>query len=108
MNRFGRIVIKTILWIVGSIIALLLLLIFLIRLPSVQNYVVGKATTYLENKIGTRVDIGHIYINFPKKLELGDVYFADQSNDTLIAGESLMVDINMFKLLRNTVEINQL
>lgn len=108
MNRFGRVVIKTILWIVGSIIALLLLLIFLIRLPSVQNYVVGKATTYLENKIGTRVDIGHIYINFPKKLELGDVYFADQSNDTLIAGESLMVDINMFKLLRNTVEINQL
>lgn len=108
MNRFGRIVIKTILWIVGSIIALLLLLIFLIRLPSIQNYVVGKATNYLENKIGTQVDIGHIYINFPKKLELNDVYFADQTNDTLIAGESLLVDINMFKLLRNTVEIKQL
>ena len=108
MNRFGRIVLKTILWIIGSIIALLLLLIFLIRLPSVQNYVVGKVTNYLENKLGTQVDIGHIYINFPKKLELNDVFFADQSKDTLIAGESLMVDINMFKLLSNTVEINEL
>lgn len=108
MNRFGRIVIKTILWIVGSIIALLLLLIFLIRLPSVQNYAVGKVTNYLENKIGTQVDIGHLYINFPKKLELKDVYFADQTNDTLFAGESLQVDINMFKLFRNTVEIKDL
>ena len=108
MNRFGRIVLKTFLWIIGSIIALLLLLIFLIRLPSVQNYVVGKVSNYLEGKLGTQVDIGHIYINFPKKLELKNVFFADQSKDTLIAGESLVVDINMFKLLKNTVEINEL
>ncbi len=69
---------------------------------------VGKVSNYLENKLGTQVDIGHIYINFPKKLELNDVFFADESKDTLIAGESLMVDINMFKLLKNTVEINEL
>ncbi len=108
MNRFGRIALKTVLWIIGSIIALLLLLIFLIRLPAVQNYVVGKVSNYLENKLGTTVDIGHIYINFPKKLELNNVFFADQSKDTLIAGESLVVDINMFKLLKNTVEIDEL
>ncbi len=69
---------------------------------------VGKVSNYLENKLGTQVDIGHIYINFPKKLELNDVFFADESKDTLIAGESLLVDINMFKLLKNTVEINEL
>jgi uncharacterized protein involved in outer membrane biogenesis len=69
---------------------------------------VGKVSNYLENKLGTQVDIGHIYINFPKKLELNNVFFADQSKDTLLAGESLMVDINMFKLLKNTVEINEL
>ncbi len=108
MNRFGRIALKTILWIIGSIIALLLLLIFLIRMPAVQNYVVGKVTNYLEKKIGTPVDIGYINITFPKKLVLENVYFEDQSKDTLIAGEKLLVDINMFKLLKNTVEIQQL
>lgn len=107
MNRFGRIALKTILWIIGSVIALLLLAIFLIRLPAVQNYVVGKVTTYLENKLGTQVDIGHINITFPKKLVLENVYFADQSKDTLLAGEELRVDINMFKLLKNTVEIKE-
>lgn len=108
MNRFGRIALKTVLWVVGSLIALFLLLIFLIRLPSVQNYVVSKATSYLENKIGTKVDIGYINITFPKKLVLENVYFEDQSRDTLIAGEKLLVDINMFKLLKNTVEIQEL
>jgi len=108
LNKFGRIAIKTFLWIIGSIIALLLLVIFLVRLPAVQNYIVGKVTNYLENKIGTQVDIGHINITFPKKLVLENVFFADQSKDTLIAGEQLLVDINMFKLLKNTVEIEEL
>lgn len=107
MNKFGRIAIKTFLWIIGSIIALALLIIFLIRLPAVQNYIVGKVTHYLETKIGTPVSIGHINITFPKKLVLEDVFFADQSKDTLLAGEELLVDINMFKLLKNTVEIKE-
>src|SRR5690606_20110171 len=77
-------------------------------MPAVQNYVVGKVTNYLEKKIGTPVDIGYINITFPKKLVLENVYFEDQSKDTLIAGEKLLVDINMFKLLKNTVEIQQL
>ena len=107
MNRFGRIALKTILWLIGSVIALLLLIIFLIRMPSIQNYVVGKVTHYLENKIGTPVSIGYVNITFPKKLVLENVYFEDQSKDTLLAGEKLMVDINMFKLLKNTVEIEE-
>ena len=108
MNKFSRIALKTILWIVSTVIVLLLLLIFLIRLPSIQNYVVGKVTNYLENKIGTPVDIGYVNITFPKKLVLENIYFEDQSKDTLLFGEKLLVDINMFKLLKNTVEINEL
>lgn len=108
MNRFGRIAFKTVLWVVGSFIALLLLLIFLIRMPSVQNYVVSKVTHYLENKIGTPVKVGYVNITFPKKLVLENVYFEDESKDTLVAGEKILLDINMFKLLKNTVEVQQL
>ncbi|WP_240903220.1 translocation/assembly module TamB [Sphingobacterium sp. SGG-5] len=86
----------------------MLLIIFLVRLPAVQNYVVGKVTNYLETKIGTPVDIGYIHITFPKKLVLENVYFEDQSQDTLLSGEKLLVDINLWKLLKNTVEIQEL
>lgn len=108
MKKFGKIALKTILWIVGSVIFLLLLIIFLIQIPAVQNFVVGKVTNYLENKIGTPVRIGYINIAFPKKLVLEDIYFEDQSQDTLLSGERLLVDINMWKLLQNTVELNEL
>jgi len=108
LNKFGRIALKTILWIIGSVIALLLLAIFLIRLPSVQNYVVGKVTNYVENKIGTPVKIGYIKIEFPKNLVLQNVYLEDQTKDTLVATEELKVDISMLKLLKNTVEIQEI
>lgn len=108
LNKFLRVLLRIVLWLFGSLILLLLLLIFLLRLPAVQNYVVGKVTDYLETKIGTPVDIGYINITFPKKLVLENVYFEDQSQDTLLAGERLMVDIHMFKLLQNTVKIQQI
>ncbi|GGH16138.1 hypothetical protein GCM10011418_18320 [Sphingobacterium alkalisoli] len=65
-------------------------------------------TNYLETKIGTPVNIGYINITFPKNLVLENVYFEDRSQDTLLAGEKLSVDINMFKLFKNTVEIQEL
>jgi hypothetical protein len=39
---------------------------------------------------------------------LENIYFEDQSRDTLLAGERLLVDINMLKLLKNTVKIQEL
>ncbi len=86
----------------------MLLLVVAIRIPAVQNYVVGQVTVFLENKIGTRVDIDYVSLDLPKMLVLEGVYFEDQAGDTLIAGEKLKVDISMFKLLRNTVEISEL
>lgn len=108
MNRFTRVAVRIFLWVIGSIIALLLLLVFLIRLPAVQNYIAGKVSNYLENKIGTPVDIGYINITFPKMLVLENVYFEDQTQDTLVSGEKIKVDIDMFKILKNTIEVQEI
>lgn len=108
MNRFTRVAVRIFLWFIGSIIALLLLVVFLIRLPAVQNYIAGKVSNYLETKIGTPVNIGYVNITFPKMLVLENVYFEDQSQDTLIAGERLKVDIDMFKILKNTIEVQEI
>jgi len=108
LERFGRIALKTILWIIASIIFLVLLVIILIQVPAVQNYAKGKAVTYLEGKIHTKVKIGHISLGLPKLLVLEDVYFEDQKKDTLLAGDKLKIDISMLKLLHHKVEINEL
>lgn len=108
MGRFGRIALKTILWIIGGIITLLLLIVVLIQIPAIQNFIKDKAVTFLENKIHTKVEIGHISLGLPKMLVLEDVYFEDQQKDTLIAGDKLKVDISMLKLLKSQVEINEI
>lgn len=108
MGRFGRIALKTILWIIGSVIFLLLLVVILIQIPAVQNFAKDKAVTFLQNKIHTKVKIGHISLGLPKLIVLDSVYFEDQKKDTLIAGDQLKLDISLFKLLSHKVEINEI
>jgi hypothetical protein len=85
-----------------------LLVVILIQVPAVQNFAKDKAVTFLQNKIHTKVQIGHISIGLPKSIVLDDVYFADQKNDTLIAGKSLRVDVSMLKLLHHELQINEI
>ncbi|WP_457128081.1 translocation/assembly module TamB domain-containing protein [Mucilaginibacter sp. HD30] len=108
MGRFGRIALKTILWIIASVIILVLLVVVLIQVPAVQNFVKNRAVSFLQNKIHTKVEIGHISLGLPKLLVLEDVYFEDQKKDTLLAGDKLKVDISMLKLLSSQVEINEI
>jgi len=97
---------RILMWCVVSVIALLLLLIILIQVPSVQNFVKDKAITYLEGKIKTKVSLDKILIKFPKDVVLEGFYFEDQKKDTLLAGKRLEVDVDLFKLVSSELEIN--
>lgn len=108
MNKVGRIAFKTILWIIGSIIGLVLLIFILIRIPAVQNFAVQQVVSFLEKKIKTPVKIEKVSLDLPKLLVLEGVYFEDQKRDTLLAGDQLKVDISLLKLLKNKVEINEI
>jgi hypothetical protein len=101
LERFGRIALKTILWIIASIIFVVLLIIILIQVPAVQNFAKNKAVTFIQDKIHTKVKIGHITLGLPKLIVLEDVYFEDQKKDTLIAGDKLKVDVSLFQLLHH-------
>jgi hypothetical protein len=108
LEKAGRIILKTLLWIVGVVIFLLLLVVILIQVPAVQNFAKNKVVVFLHNKIKTEVKINHLSVEFPKLVVLEGVYFADQEGDTLLAGDKLKVDISMFKLLHHRVEINEI
>ncbi|WP_095954789.1 translocation/assembly module TamB [Flavobacterium sp. ACN6] len=97
---------RVLLWCVVSIVALLLLVIVLIQVPSVQNFVKDKAITYLHDKIKTKVTLDKILIKFPKDVVLEGFYFEDQKKDTLLAGKRLEVDVDLFKLISSELEIN--
>lgn len=101
MKKVIKIILKTLL----IFLALFLLIVLALQIPSIQNFVKDKAIVYLEKKIKTKVEIGTIQIGLPKKIILNDFYFEDQAKDTLLAGKALKIDINLFQLLNNKVEI---
>lgn len=84
---------------------LLVLVYVLIQLPAVQDYARKKIVAYLQNKIKTKVEIGRLAVIFPKKIVLQNVLFEDQQKDTLLYGKELSVDIALFKLLSNEVDV---
>ena len=95
-------------WILGSFLFLILLVLLLIQVPAVQNYGRKKVVTFLEGKLKTKVEIGKLDIKFPTAISLQNIFFEDQSKDTLLFGKELTVDIKMLQLLRNNVEIEEI
>jgi uncharacterized protein involved in outer membrane biogenesis len=108
LNKFGRIALKTLLWIIGIVILLVVLVFGLIQVPAVQNFAKDKAVSFLQNKIKTKVQINRLSIDFPKMIVLEGVYLADQKGDTLIAGDKLKVDIAMLQLLHKKVVVDEI
>ncbi len=107
-KKIGRKVLKVFAWIIGIIIFLILLVYILIQVPAVQNFAKNKAVAYLEGKIKTKVEIGKFGLDFPKKIVLENIYFEDQKKDTLLYGGKIRVDIALFDLLRNEVNLQYL
>src|SRR4051812_8019825 len=91
-----------------GILALIVLIFILIQTPPVQNFARQKIQSYLSNKLHTKVAIGKLYLGLPDIVSLQDVYIEDLSKDTLLAGKRLKVDIDLFRLLNNVVEINEI
>jgi hypothetical protein len=108
LNKYLKLVLKIFAWVVGSVIGLFLLIVILVQIPAIQNILKNKVVTYLEGKFKTPVKIGQIEIGLPKKLILRDFYFESQAKDTLLAGDKLAVDISLFKILDNQIEINSI
>lgn len=79
-----------------------------LNIPAVQDFVKGKAIAYLKNKTHTEVSLESIKIALPKDIVLNKFYMEDKKGDTLLYAQKLAVDISLFKLLSNKIEINNI
>lgn len=104
-RKIVRIVSKTFLVFIGLFLFLFASLWAVLKVPSVQNFLVSKATTYISDKTHTRVELAYIDLEFPKSILLQGIFLEDQKHDTLIAVKELELDINMLELFTSTVSI---
>src|SRR5215469_8228135 len=103
-RRLLRIFIRTLL----TLFIIIILVFFLIQTPFVQNFVRGKAETYLSRKLKVPVRIGHLDITFFRSITLKDIYIPDQHKDTLLAAGEVHVQLRMLGLLHNNLDIKEI
>ena len=92
----------------GSILVLLILLILSLRIPAVQNFVKDRLIVYLEEKIQTDVELEKVYIAFPNRIILENLYLQGEDVDTLLAVRDFDVGLNMWKLLDSQADFTSI
>jgi translocation and assembly module TamB len=90
----------------GIIVALILLLFIALQFQQVQNFLGQKAAQYLEDTLNTEVEIAGLTTDFRNSIVLKGVYVEDQQQDTLWYSQRIGVDINLFSLLNQEVNIS--
>ncbi|WP_051224398.1 translocation/assembly module TamB domain-containing protein [Flavobacterium tegetincola] len=108
MKKYTYKTLRVIAWIFGILILLILVLFIAIQIPAVQNFAKDKAVSYLEGKIKTKVVIDNFEMGFPKKFILEGVYLENQQKDTLLYGKKIAVNLNLFGLINNKLQLNDI
>ncbi|MEO6759580.1 MAG: hypothetical protein ABIO24_09010, partial [Saprospiraceae bacterium] len=91
-----------------ALVVLLIALYFVLQMPAVQNWLVGKVANYLSKELNTTVRVKHLDFEFFDKLLLDGVYVQDLKGDTLLYTEKLTAGLsaNIFSLLDNRLEFD--
>ncbi len=102
-----RKIVKILLYSLCLVVLIVVAVIIFINTNYGKKLVRNKVQAYLQDKIKTKFVIGAIDYSFPKSIELKNVYIEDLQNDTLLYGERLAVDLDMFKLLWSDIYIRK-
>ena len=93
--------------------ATILLLIFfslavslLLAMPSVQNIAASKASSWVSEKLGTKVSIGHITYGLLNRVAVRDFYVEDLDGDTLIYAGKVNAFLGSLATLPKSLTIN--
>jgi hypothetical protein len=109
MNKFGAIlkkILRVILWVALGFVVLFILIALLIQVPAIQNRITGYAVNFVSSKTHTRIELEKISISFPKSVIIKGLFFEDIQKDTLLYAGEVKVNIGLFGLLKNKIDIS--
>ena len=92
----------------ASLIVVLTLLIFSLRIAAVQNFIKDKLIVYLEDKIKTNVELERVYIDFPNSLVMENLYLQGEDIDTLLFARKLDVGLDILQLINNKADLKSI
>lgn len=97
---------KVLAWSILLPFVLLALVALLIYLPPVQHVLRTKAVGFLEEKIGTPVELEHLALRFPIGIGLKGVLLHQQNGDTLLYAGSLSTRASLTALSQKRISLS--
>jgi hypothetical protein len=108
--KFNSLPIKTIkrtLWGFLIVVILLALIVFSIRLRSVQTWVVNRILAGIEQKYDGKISVGKVLVRWPHRIELDHILILDRLNDTLLFSPSISLSVNKLDLDKNRLSLGK-
>jgi len=90
-----------------TLVVVFLLAVGLLQVPAIQQYAAGKATAYLQKKLGTTVTLDRIRLRPLRSLRLENVYVEAPGQDTLLYANTLDAGFSLGGLWRKTIRITE-
>lgn len=79
----------------------------MILTPFGQEFLTTQVNKYLKKKLNTKVEIGHIRLQWPQEVGFENLYIEDLKGDTLVAAVRLKAGLDMWGLLKGRIAIDE-
>lgn len=90
---------KTLIWLVVSVVMIVVLAVVLLYIPPVQTFVKDKACDYVYKSTGMKIRVDRFRLRFPLNVSLSGVTVLDQHADTMVNAKEVVADIDLKPLL---------
>ena len=105
--KWLRIVLKTFMWFVLSLIFLAILIPILLYIPPVQTFVKDIACNVVEKSTGMKIGIDKFRLKWPADVSLNGVTIIESSGDTMVYAKEVIADVKLAPLFKLDVDINE-
>ena len=93
-------------WVIWSVLALYMLALICVQLPSVQSHMGRWLSSMLGEKLGTEVSVGRISLGFLNRIIIDDVNIKDRQQQDMLRINRLTARLQLLPLLEQRIDIS--
>ena len=103
-----RRVVKTLLWILGGLLGMMLLVMAALQFQAVQRFITQYALSSITEKTRTRIEVGSVSIGFTNAVILHNIFVESRQRDTLLSIQTLSANVDLPALLSHRIELTNI
>lgn len=107
-HKIIKIIKRTILWTLVSIVSVFVLTLLIVQLPFVQTYIAQKIAENYSEKLGVEISIGSVHISPLLNLSLNDLSVKDKHNHDLLKVKQAYVFVNNISLRKRSIGLKKI